>query len=126
MKKLLIALTFLTSTAASANTFDFSACGLDWRIEHNNYEELVKLMYVDKATGKWVWTVLTETFELERGELTVDEFMDSFIVKANERVIKECDVAGGDIPTDWSGYLSYTIKNRLTFNSATKEVSKVD
>ena len=127
MKKLLLALTLLISTSASASVFNFSACDIDWRIEHDTQGEMVRLMWLDLETNRWKWSVLDETTELERGVYTVDEFMENLIARINDKLATVCvGNGGGEIPTDWSGYLSYTIENRLVFNDVSNKLIKVE
>ena len=122
MKKTLLVLLLLSSTSALANSFDFRACGSDWRISNDELSELIILAKFDDISSKWAWILNPDTQPVARGTITAESFVSDFLIDVNAKLAIACGDVNEPIPTNWNLYLSYYIKNSLVYNSVRNEV----
>jgi len=120
MKKIFLTLSLLLSLPVSA--LEFEACGEEWRIHHYQ-EEGVLVLNIKKDNGNWGWTVNREYDGIIKANETVDEFIDKFIITANNKLDETCSNLDPDIiPSDWEGYLTYSVNHRLYYDASNNTI----
>ena len=123
MKKLLLILTLLFSFTASATQFEFNACNTDMRIRFDELSDVLWLDIYNTGQGKWDWTVNREADSIIKNIETPEQFLQSFLNLANNKISDYCSTnGGGQIPTDWVGQLEYMIVNGLEYDSTSNSV----
>lgn len=112
------------TTMATSPLFTFDVRSDQWGIAFDELGELITLVKLEN--DRWRWKGFThETFALERGDVTLREFLEAFITKS---IAKLKELYGDDEPVldTWQKKLRYALEHSFEYDDATLTLSLKD